>query len=86
MGNTSENYELFESNPLPAASYLCTVEITPMKSAYQVAFASLVLILATLAPASAVAQNSPNAGHSHDLTYHDRTPHVHEHMSHSHHR
>jgi hypothetical protein len=54
-----------------------------MKLSLQVAFASVVSVLVALAPASAYARTS-NEAPTHTQTYHDRTPRVHTHGTHSH--
>jgi len=54
-----------------------------MKSKYYAVFASLVIAAMTLAPS--VAQASTPGIHAHSHLVHDRTPHVHDHGSHSHH-
>ena len=54
-----------------------------MKFPYQVALASLVSILVILAPASAYALKATNGPHTRSQTYHDRTPKVHTHGSHT---
>ena len=55
-----------------------------MKVLYQIAFASLVFGSLAVVPASAYASQTVNSVHTHSLTYHDRTPKVHMHGSHSH--
>jgi hypothetical protein len=57
-----------------------------MKIHLQAVFAALALLLAGLAPASALAEHSAGT-HSHTASYHDHTPVVHTHGSHGgHHR
>jgi len=56
-----------------------------MKFHAKVAFASLALLLASLAPATAYASRSGGTAHTRSQSYHDRTPHVHSHHAHSHH-
>jgi hypothetical protein len=55
-----------------------------MKVLYQIALASLVFSLSILAPASAYASSTETSARPHELTYHDRTPRVHTHGTHSH--
>jgi hypothetical protein len=51
---------------------------------YQVALASLVLILMIFASSSAYALNASAVNHTRSQTYHDRTPRVHIRGSHPH--
>jgi len=55
-----------------------------MKLILQVAFASLVFVLGVLVPASAYASRTSNEAPTRTQTYHDRTPRVHTHGTHSH--
>ncbi|HEY5055620.1 MAG TPA: hypothetical protein VII58_05630 [Acidobacteriaceae bacterium] len=52
-----------------------------MKTHLQAVFAAFALLLAVLAPASALAEHSAGT-HSHTASYHDRTPVAHTHGSH----
>jgi hypothetical protein len=57
-----------------------------MKSKMQVTLAASALaFLMILMPASAFASRNTGTARMHNETYHDRTPTVHEHSSHSHH-
>jgi hypothetical protein len=56
-----------------------------MKIHLQAVFAALALLLAGLAPASALAEHSAGT-HSHTASYHDHTPVAHTHGIHDHHR
>lgn len=49
-----------------------------MKSGLQVAIAPLVLLLLALAPVAAQASRTVTFARSHNTSYHDRTPHVHD--------
>jgi Na+/H+ antiporter NhaC len=55
-----------------------------MKARFQVAFASWILGLVVLAPASCWAMG-PSTAHTRAVTYHDHTPHAHTHTAHAHH-
>ena len=57
-----------------------------MKLLSKVAFASLALGLAVLAPVSAYASSNAQVAHTHSAVYHDRTPHVHTRGVHTHHQ
>jgi len=56
-----------------------------MKSRFQFAFGPVLILLMGLVPSSAYALRNGEAAHTHSQSYHDRTPHVHSHGSHSHH-
>ena len=49
-----------------------------MNSFHKLALASLALMLFAVAPASASASRTATSARSHDFTYRDRTPHVHD--------
>lgn len=55
-----------------------------MKTFYQVALASVVLLLIGSLSAYASGTKSSGIGHAHSETVHDRTPTVHTHGSHHH--
>ena len=55
-----------------------------MKFRFQLGLASLLLVLATLVPASAYASNNPTSAHEHTHQEHDRTPTAHVRGTHSH--
>ncbi len=55
-----------------------------MRFSAKVAFAFLALLLVGLAPAAAYASRNGGTAHTRSQNYHDRTPHVHSHGSHSH--
>jgi hypothetical protein len=56
-----------------------------MKSLYPIALAVVMAILMSLTPAYAYASKNAGSARTHSETYHDRTPTVHTHSSHSHH-
>ena len=56
-----------------------------MKFHPQFVLAALIVVLMTLLSVPAYAAKTPNGGHEHTQTYHDRTPRVHAHGSHPRH-
>jgi hypothetical protein len=57
-----------------------------MKSLSQFGLASVLATMIILMPANAFASRNPGTPHTHTQTVHDRTPTVHTHDSHPHHR
>lgn len=55
-----------------------------MKSLFQVGLASVLVLVMSFAPTRAYASKNAGSQHAHSQTYHDRTPTVHTHGSHSH--
>jgi hypothetical protein len=71
----------FESNVLPVASYMCSLERLIMKSKFQLVLASLVVALTALVPSAAHA-STPGVARTRAHMFHNRTPRVHFHGSH----
>ena len=76
------NIKTFESNPLPVASHMCSLERPIMKSKFYLVLAALAVGLMTLV--AAPAQASTPGAHPRSVSFHSRGPRMHNHGMYAH--